>query len=50
MTGSNDWVRLEMEFTTPANTGKLSQPSLGFTLRKASGKVWIDNVRLTEVR
>lgn len=50
MTGSNDWVRLEMEFTTPANTGKLSQPSLGFTLRKATGKVWIDNVRLTEIK
>jgi hypothetical protein len=50
MTGSNDWARLEMEFTTPANTGTLSKPSLGFTLRKATGKVWIDNVRLVEVK
>ena len=50
MTGTNDWVRLELEFTTPANTGKLSKPYISFNLRKATGKVWIDNVRLVEVK
>ena len=50
MTGSNDWVRMEMEFTTPANTGTKHKPYLGFTLRKATGKAWVDNVRLVEVK
>ena len=50
MTGSNDWVRLELEFTTPANTGTLSKPYISFNLRKATGKVWIDNVRMVEVK
>jgi hypothetical protein len=50
MTGSNDWVRMEMEFTTAAKIGTREKPYLGFTLRKATGKAWVDNVRLVEVK
>jgi hypothetical protein len=50
MTGSNDWVRLEMEFTTAPVIGTKEKPYLGLTLRKATGKAWVDNVRLVEVK
>ena len=50
MTGTNDWVRLEMEFTTAPVIGTKEKPYLGLTLRKATGKAWVDNVRLVEVK
>jgi hypothetical protein len=50
MTGTNDWVRLEMEFTTPANTGTLAKPYFTLNLRRATGKAWVDNVRMVEVK
>ena len=50
MTGTNEWVRQELEFTTPANTGTKAKPYLSFNLREATGKVWIDNVRMVEIK
>ncbi|MBQ7695457.1 MAG: DUF4838 domain-containing protein [Lentisphaeria bacterium] len=49
MTGTNDWIRLEVEFTTTPDVGKKSEPYLGLYLRHATGKAWVDNVRLEEV-
>ena len=50
MTGTNDWVRLELEFTTTPDVGKKAKPYLGLYLRHAAGKAWVDNVRLEEVK
>jgi hypothetical protein len=50
MTGSNEWVRFEHEFITTPDVGKVHRPYIGLYIRKAQGKVWIDNIKLTEVK
>ena len=50
MTGSNDWVRFEHEFISTPDVGSKHTPYIGIYLRKSTGKVWIDNVKLVEVK
>ena len=50
MTGSNDWVRFEHEFITTPDVGSKHIPYVGLYLRNGTGKVWIDNIKLTEVK
>ena len=50
MTGSNDWVRFEHEFISTPDVGSKHRPYIGLYLRKSTGKVWIDNVKLVEVK
>lgn len=46
-TGSGEWIYREFEFTAPADFRKKAT-YLRLSLRNASGKVWFDDVRLTE--
>ncbi len=46
-TGSEEWIYREFEFTVPADFRKKAT-YLRLSLRNASGKVWFDDVRLTE--
>ena len=50
MSGTNDWVRFEHEFITTPDVGKVYRPYIALYLRKAKGKVWVDNIKLTEVK
>ena len=47
--GTKSWTPLFFRFrTSPENDGR--KPRLCFILRRAAGKVWIDHVRLEEIR
>ena len=50
MSGSTDWIRIEREFTTVPDAGAKYRPWVGFNVNGTSGKVWIDHVRLEEVK
>ena len=50
MTGSTDWIRIEREFTTVPDVGSKYRPWVQFSVYGTSGKVWIDHVRLEEVK
>ena len=50
MTGSNNWVRFEHEFITTPDVGKTYRPYVGLYISNAKGKVWIDNMKLHEVK
>ena len=50
MTGTNDWVRFEHEFTSTPDVGKKHRPYVGLYMSNATGTVWIDNVKLVEVK
>ena len=50
MTGSNEWVRFEHTFITTPDVGKKHTPYIGLYLSNATGKVWLDNVKLMEVK
>ena len=50
MSGSNDWVRFEHEFITTPDVGTVYRPYIALYIREAKGKVWVDNIKLTEVK
>ena len=50
MTGTNDWVRFEHEFTSTPDVGRKHRPYVGLYMQNATGTVWIDNVKLYEVK
>ena len=50
LTGTMPWIPMEFRFktTTVVRKKDIPGPGIDFTLRKATGKVWIDHVRLVE--
>lgn len=50
MQGSIGWTRLETVFETGPDVGKRWNPWMEFYLNNCSGKVWIDHVRLVEIK
>ncbi|MBQ7695059.1 MAG: DUF4838 domain-containing protein [Lentisphaeria bacterium] len=50
MSGTTDWIRIAKEFTTVPDVGSKYRPWVQFSVNGTSGKVWIDHVRLEEVK
>ena len=50
MSGTTDWIRIEREFTTVPDAGAKYRPYVEFNVKGTKGKVWIDHVRLEEVK
>jgi len=50
LSGSCPWMPMTFRFRTSKTVLPGRKPRLTFVLRKATGKVWIDHVRLVEVK
>ena len=50
LSGSLPWTPMEFRFKTSKTVLPNRHPRLAFFLRKAKGKVWIDHVKLEEVK
>ena len=50
LSGSCNWHRFEGRLKTGAHPGKNGAPYAAFVLRNATGKAWIDHVKLIEVK
>ena len=50
MTGSSPWTGLSFRFRTPKDFNSKKGACLRFILYRATGKVWIDHVKLVEVK
>ena len=51
VSGTNYWMRVEKIFSTPTVFGKINKPYIAFSIpQNSSGKCWIDNVELVEIK
>ena len=50
LSGSCPWTPMTFRFRTSPKIERKGPPRITFRLRKATGKVWIDRVRLAEVK